>query len=159
MIHDQKHRPTDELPVNTSKPVDPTIICPVCYKPVTPLRLRAKSVAGVETRIYLSNCVCCGSDSETVQQLSPATGLWHLAQYRLSLREWTGWSEPNLTETPEEELPLIQTGPGGDYINQITDDQIVKIFQNIGAIQNMFCTKLGEMNHSLRKLASLLHRP
>ena len=71
---------------------------------------------GRNRRIYFGHCLHCDTSAE-VQQFE-RMGQWLIHRHKID--DYEEWVEMNLLP----DLPVIQTGPGGDYAQQISDAEL-----------------------------------
>jgi len=89
----------------------PGVVCPNCWRPITDFCMYGPGIAadGQSTlRGYLGHCTRCGHDMEVLQFAH--YGLWPMVRYRIDKQPWVEVGQPS-----PDDVPLVVTGPGGDY--------------------------------------------
>jgi len=117
----------------------PGVVCPNCFMPMKFYTLYGPGEsAGVPVRSYLGHCLRCGKTTE-VQQFE-SMGVWLIHQWRLADGEWV-----QVQSLPEP--PVVQTGPGGDFVCTLSDDQLkgmlVKATETLNKLGHVVADILG----------------
>ncbi len=105
--------------------------CPNCSEAASAflIHLGDHTVFGAATKHYLSSCVKCGGEFEAVEFLDSAAKCWQLNKYRPAAGVDGVWTV--VQDLPDDQLPLVVTGPGGEYYKavQIKESRLVEFFK------------------------------
>jgi hypothetical protein len=118
-------------------------ICPVCFKQVDPkcMEQGMLSADGIRRRSYSTWCPECsaGGQGYIVIQYYHG-GRWHIEKYiqiqplYIYHGKWQHVQEAMPQQQPEAQAPgfppVVQTGPGGDFINTTTDADLSKALES-----------------------------
>ncbi|MDH4203795.1 MAG: hypothetical protein OEV87_13015 [Phycisphaerae bacterium] len=135
---------------STETPVE-GIVCPACYRPLKNKQVfgPGRHVSGMQLRHYYGHCYECATSCEVIQFERDGKWLMHrMRQFRI------GGAVGQFVEVmplPIKQSPILKTGPGGDYMNDITDAQLDHILQSCTELFNKLGKLLGECIDLKRK--------
>lgn len=134
----------------------PDVVCPNCFHPMEfPNLYGPAAYDGHCLRTYLGWCFRCNKGFQAIQYHDAASGRWIIHKYQgYMLRnnvpvhddQWIMLNR--LPEMTPAEPPLVQTGPGGEYVKQITGEQLDIAIQQTALLLN----KIGHLICELMKL-------
>ena len=135
------------LPPNTAESFQFTddVVCACCHKPINAFSLFGPKIGpdGINHRMYLGYCSECDKAFE-VEQFQ--NGRWRIHRYKIEDGQWiilqplpTADSPlPNVEACPpmpSVKPPLIKTGPGGNFTNEISEAELESLLQQATTVQ------------------------
>ncbi|MCE5184955.1 MAG: hypothetical protein LLF76_02375 [Planctomycetaceae bacterium] len=127
------------------------IVCPRCCKPTRYFLLfgPAPDEYGRTIRSYIGYCDLCHSEFEVTQ--FQVGQLWPMHRCRLDGQEWKV-----IQPLPE---PVVQTGPGGDYVQRMTDEDLNAKCDGIIAACIKKIGELGDLMKHARAIKNSCNKP
>lgn len=122
---------------NIEPGIDPDCVCPVCYRTCPPACSEGEQIAeGIRRRSYSVWCPECsrtGRGYIVIQYYHG--GRWRIEKYipikpvYVMEGDWIGVQQAQPEQVEQTEEPILQFGPGGDFVSKTSDVKLAQAIQ------------------------------
>ncbi|MGH2271366.1 hypothetical protein ACQ9LF_06165 [Anaerohalosphaeraceae bacterium U12dextr] len=136
-------------------------VCPECFKLLIRPLMHTEDLSGdgVTRRGYSGWCTGCDKSYVVIQRLLD-DGRWRIQKYAAMKPVYVIDGDWKIIEQPDgtEAVPLIQTGPGGDYYRSVSGEAINQTAAQAKEVLIKCVNLIGEVNDTLKQLVRIAGR-